>query len=223
MHIARQKPDFKKKKEIIMDSQKILEYLGNVSNNSLMHNFTLHLITLGLLLIYIFSMKAKWRTTAMNCIVAVLTLSVTATAFINGNYFHVLTFLILSVISVIELFIRKNEYAQFKLNFTTVISFAFILIGLWYPEFVTVSKLKCLLFSPVGIVPCPTILVILGITSLKKSKTNSLQQITVLTLGLIYGIIGTFKLRVYLDITLIAGIIFAFIMFISRDFKSGRK
>ena len=43
----------------------------------------------------------------MNCIVAVLTLSVTATAFINGNYFHVLTFLILSVISI---FYQKTVY-----------------------------------------------------------------------------------------------------------------
>jgi len=95
------------------------------------------------------------------------------------------------------------------LNFNTVISLIFIFIGFWYPEFVKADPLSLLIVSPVGTIPCPTLLTCLGALNLSIPHVNRVQYIAALVLGIFYGLVGVFFLKVYLDIALIALVLYS--------------
>ena len=60
-----------------------------------------------------------------------------------------------------------------------------------------------LLFAPLGIVPCPTLLTIGGILNLYPGKVNKGLFIYTIILIIVYGVIGTFVFKVYYDFLLL--------------------
>ncbi|KJS87140.1 MAG: hypothetical protein JM58_05225 [Peptococcaceae bacterium BICA1-8] len=60
-----------------------------------------------------------------------------------------------------------------------------------------------------GIIPCPTLLTALGLLTLAHPSSNKIQLAVTIFMGLVYGIIGTFILKVYLDITLLAVVLYS--------------
>jgi len=76
-------------------------------------------------------------------------------------------------------------------------------MGFWYPEFVNKNGIELLIASPLGVIPCPTMLTTLGLLTLVSPSINRIQYTITLVFGLIYGIIGVFVFNVYLDITLL--------------------
>lgn len=76
-------------------------------------------------------------------------------------------------------------------------------MGIWYPEFTHTNIVLSLVFSPLGIVPCPTLLVSMGTLNLITPVVNKKLFFCILIFTFLYGIIGTFIFRVYYDIALL--------------------
>ena len=205
-----------------MDTENILNYLINISNANLLPNLLNHfIIYIALILFFVlrFIGKIKAARIVRNVSVILLILSIIGNALYYGNPFHLITFSVILIFFIIfqKKALKENEnFATDKQNdikdiAIIIISAIFIFLGVFYPEFVEVSIPQYLLFAPVGIVPCPTLLVILGFFNLTLTKSDKKTEIAFIILTCVYAIIGTFIFKVYLDITLILLAIFSII------------
>ena len=203
-----------------MDSTSLLQYLSMVSNKNLFLNMGIHLLVfITIAAIYLLKdMKAK--KCVFNGTILVLFLSVTINAVIYGNPFHAITFGIMTVMAGIGLARGENRIGAPQKNTRTIVAFIFVLAGLWYPEFVEAGIFGYLIMSPVGVVPCPTLITALGMLNLYYPDVNKKQFIVTVFFGIVYGFIGTFKLGVYLDLFLIGTVVYSiYNMIRSRSVK----
>lgn len=92
-----------------------------------------------------------------------------------------------------------------------------IVFGLIYPHFLnTDSLIKYLYASPLGLVPCPTLSLVIGFVLLYNGLRSNSISIAFIVIGLFYGIFGVFKLGVYLDLGLLFGTITLLIKYLVR-------
>lgn len=215
-----------------MDTENILNYLINISNANLLLNLLNHfIIYFALILFFVlrFIGKIKAARIVRNVSVILLILSIIGNALYYGNPFHLITFSVILIFFIIfqKKALKENEnFATNKQNdikdiAIIIISAIFIFLGVFYPEFVEVSIPQYLLFASVGIVPCPTLLVILGFFNLTLTKSDKKTEIAFIILTCVYAIIGTFIFKVYLDITLILLAIFSIInLFMHSEIKN---
>ena len=185
----------------------MLQYLDFVSNGNLIINLANHIIILVAL--FIFFTKVKYSEKVLLGTVALLFFSVICNALYYGNPFHLITFLIMEIFLVLNLLKSNHDQENYEVNIFTGISFIFIFMGIWYPEFTHTNIVLSLLLSPLGIVPCPTLLVSMGILNILLPKVNKKTFICILVFTTIYGIIGTFVFHVYYDIALLGLAIFS--------------
>jgi hypothetical protein len=83
---------------------------------------------------------------------------------------------------------------------------ALVAFGLIYPHFLNPSSYVAYLYAaPIGLVPCPTLAVLIGFSIALGSLGSKLWAIVVAAAGLAYGMIGALYLGVRLDWVLAAG------------------
>jgi hypothetical protein len=151
---------------------------------------------------------AKWQPSnkLFGLLICLPLLSVAVFAWLTGNPFNGILFSILTVLIIIFGFKASNQPVQTSQLVYAVIGILMIVFGLVYPHFVnTDSFLKYLYASPVGLIPCPTLSLIIGFLLLYNGFESQPITLTFIIFGLFYGIFGVLKLAVYLDIFLIFG------------------
>ena len=79
-----------------------------------------------------------------------------------------------------------------------------------------------LFVSPMGIVPCPTLIVILSLFTLNSSGISKLQYIATIIIGAMYAVIGVFILKVYLDAALGILVLYSIYILISHKVQEQR-
>ncbi len=85
---------------------------------------------------------------------------------------------------------------------------ALFAIGWAYPHFVNASSWAVYGYaSPFGLLPCPTLLVITGMTLLFAGPASRRWTVWLFAADVLYGVIGVLVLRVSLDVCLMAGAI----------------
>jgi len=203
-----------------MNAIKILEYLTMVSNKNISTNLIMHIVVITALTAIFTVKNENIKKALVNSTLLLLYLSVSINAFLYGNPFHLISFSILLVITTFVLLFTQNDINIPAMNINTLISMIFIGFGLWYPEFVNASDLQLLLLSPVGIVPCPTLLVTIGLLNLSFPGINKIQYFVTLAVGMLFGIIGFFILKVNLDILLLMEVVYALIYAFGQIYKS---
>lgn len=192
-----------------MNAERILMYLENVSNGNLVINLVNHLVVIIAIILCFTKVRSKEKIILRSVIL--LCISVAGNAVYYGNIFHLITFAIMMVFAVV-IFIKNKHISDMpKKDIYTAVAAAFILLGLWYPEFAHVNIALSLIFSPLGIVPCPTLLTVGGILNLYPSRFNKGFCIYTIALIIIYGIIGTFVFKVYYDVLLLLLAVFSII------------
>lgn len=206
-----------------MDPIKMIEYLTKISNNNIYLNLCMHILVFGVLASLFFVNNGKLKNFLTNGTILILCTSVVINAIMGGNPFHIVTFATLAVAVLVALIKDKKQIELPQKKMIIIISFVFIIMGLWYPEFVAVNSIQSFFASPLGIVPCPTLITILGIMNLCYPKVKKTQFIIANILGVIYGFIGTFKFGVIFDMWLIGIVIFSIINICLNRTKSDVK
>jgi hypothetical protein len=132
--------------------------------------------------------------------------SVSVLAWMSMNPFNGFLFAIVAVVLIV-LSIRIPS-AQVHLAPLPVAIAGFLLLafGWIYPHFLNTSSFLPYLYSaPVGIVPCPTLSVVIGAALILGSFESRAWGIVSAAAGIFYGLFGTLRLGVALDWFLVAG------------------
>ena len=185
-------------------TEEILNGLQKIVNDYSAVAIIWHLVFYALVAALIF----KWLPTnrIFGLLICIPVLSVAILAFMSGNPFNGMLFSILAVLGVIFGLKATGQPVQNSQLVFMVIGILMIVFGLVYPHFIDAgSVVKYLYASPAGLIPCPTLSVIIGFLLLYNGFGSQPITLTFIVFGLFYGIFGVLKLGVYLDIFLVFG------------------
>jgi hypothetical protein len=111
------------------------------------------------------ALAAKWQPSnkLLVLFICLPLLSVAIFAWLSGNPFSGIFFSIITVLIIILGLIASNQPIQTSQVPFMVTGILMIVFGLIYPHFINAdSFLKYLYASPVGLIPCPTLSILIG-------------------------------------------------------------
>ena len=149
-------------------------------------------------------------------------ISVGVLAWISRNPFNALSFTVLAVLllraaSCLPLTTEMPASSGWALAGAGLLTF-----GWTYPHFLITDTWTAYFYaSPLGLLPCPTLSVVIGMTLIFGGLYSMAWSIPLFVAGVLYGLIGVFILRVSLDIWLLSGSIVLGVM-VAADRVVGR-
>ena len=142
----------------------------------------------------------------LGALLVIPVLSVGALAWSVGNWFNGAVFGVLAVLlagSARRMSIRTARPASLSVAVPGALLLAF---GFGYPHFLEAkSWLPYAYSAPLGVLPCPTLSALLGVTLIFGLFRQGAWALILGVAALLYGAIGTFRLGVGIDVVLIAG------------------
>jgi hypothetical protein len=164
-----------------------------------------------------------WRPTRRAAAVLMATplVSVAAFAFAYGNPFNGAVFALGALALVILGLTARAGRVQPGPRWATAIGVAMVAYAWAYPHFLDGgSPIVYLFAAPVGLVPCPTVALVIGLSLLAGGVNRRVAGVVAL-LGLFYGGFGAARLGVLLDLGLIVGAIGLAVLAVPRISSAG--
>lgn len=194
-------------------TEEILSGLQGIVNNYSSVAIVWHVVLYALIV----ALLARWLPT--NRIFVLLmclpVISVAVMAIISGNPFNGMLFSLLAILVFIFGLKVSGQPVQTSSLAFMVIGLLMIVFGLVYPHFVSEgSFFRYLYASPAGLIPCPTLSLLIGFLLLYNGFGSQAVTLTFVIFGLFYGIFGVLKLGVYLDMFLVFGSISLLVKYI---------
>jgi hypothetical protein len=132
--------------------------------------------------------------------------SVAVLAWVHGNPFNGATFVALCLALGILGARLPTLPTSRPPAWSLVLGLAMLVFGLVYPHFVRPGSLLAPLYSaPTGVVPCPTLSLVIGATLVADGLGSRAWSLVLAGAGLFYGLFGVLRLGVMLDVGLIVG------------------
>jgi len=150
-------------------------------------------------------------------------LSVSTLAWMSGNPFNGATFAVLAL-TLMGLASRLSKERARLASSAVLLPGAFLIAFGWtYPHFLQTDHWPTYLYAaPFGLLPCPTLSAVIGLTLILGMLRSRAWSVTLATAGLIYGVMGVFGLGVTLDYGLLGGAVLLAVVagaLKSRDFR----
>lgn len=186
------------------DKQEILAGLYAIANNYTLIAIFWHIIIFLIVLALILRWKPSNK--LFSTLLGFPVLSVASLAWLSGNAFNGMVFSVLTVLTF-SFGLRTNKERLSKSSvfffYTGILMVAFSLV---YPHFLDTGTFVSYFYaSPAGLIPCPTLSLVIGFLLIYNGFGSKALTITFIVAGLFYSIFGVFKLGVYLDLVLLAG------------------
>lgn len=197
-------------------SEQILAGLTRIADDALPLAVVWHAITLAAVV----ALALGWRPSKRAAGVLVVTpvVSVGVLAFAYHNLFNAAMFATLAI--ALLAVVRRLDPGSVRLgpSWSTYDGIGMIAFGSLYPHFVqSKSTILHLIASPTGLVPCPTLALVIGFSLLADGFDSRLWMVIVAAFGLFYGLFGAARLGVYLDVGLIAGALALVVRALERE------
>jgi hypothetical protein len=176
----------------------ILAGLATIANDWRWLAITWHML-LGALLVLLLG---GWRPSArlMGQLLCVPLLSVSGMAWLSGNPFNGTTFAVLATVLGAMTAAFPTTTVRFNSPALVGLGAVSIVFGWTYPHFTNADSWTTYLYaSPFGVLPCPTLAAVIGITVVVSSLGSTAWSATLAGAGLVYGVIGVLRLDVALD------------------------
>jgi hypothetical protein len=194
-------------------TQDILNTLQSIANDysaiAIVWHFAIYLM-IALLI-------TKWQLSNKSIVLLICLpiLSVAIFAWLSGNPFNGTLFSILTIlVFIFGLKISSTPLTYSSMPFL-IVGIIMVIFGLVYPHFLhTDSFIKYLYSSPVGLIPCPTLSLIIGFALIYNGFGSNSITFTLIAFGLFYSVFGILKLAVYLDLFLLFGTVTLLIKYI---------
>jgi len=188
----------------MIKSEEIVAGIQTIVNNNMLIATLWHVAIYGLIISLLFHWNPSNKLMAILLCLPVVSVSIIA--WYSGNPFNGTLFAILAILIIIfGLKATSHPITISQVNFL-VIGILMIAFALLYPHFLeTNSIVKYLYASPVGLIPCPTLSLLIGFLLIFNGFGSNALTISLIVYGLFYGLFGIFRLGVTLDIGLIIG------------------
>jgi hypothetical protein len=187
-------------------SAAILEGLTTIAHEWRTVALGWHLVFATVALIVLSGGRPSTRLVAL--LLAAPVISVGALAWQSGNPFNGTVFAILALALVRLAFHFPNDPIAFASRPLVVTGTVLIGFGWVYPHFLEARPWTSYFYqAPLGLVPCPTLSVVVGVSLMLRSLAAKAWATTVASAALVYGVIGVFALGVAIDMVLLAGAI----------------
>jgi hypothetical protein len=185
-------------------STEILSGLTAIANDAMALAVLWHAIIATAIVALVRGWRPSSRRAAAG--LAALPMTVSVLAFMYGNAFNGMLFAALTI----ALFAIGARFSSHQVRRSGVwpsrLGAAMVGFGLIYPHFLHARPLALYaVAAPTGLVPCPTLAVLVGFTLLIDGALSRSWATTLGSFGLVYGVVGVFKLGVALDVALIIG------------------
>jgi hypothetical protein len=185
-------------------SPEILESLSQIAKGGFAVAVGWHLVVAVALVAALWGWRPLRRTAA--ALLAAPLASVSAFAWAYGSPFNGLAFALLTALLVV-LALRAPDGAVTRGRSWTALLGALLIAFAWvYPHFLDGrSPLASLYGAPMGLIPCPSLALVLGFTLLASSPGGRATSIALGISGLFYGLFGALRLGVWIDLPLVVG------------------
>ena len=184
-------------------SSAILDSLTVVANDWRALAIGWHVYFLAALLLWDFTGRRLTTRSAM-CLLIAPVASVSAVASIAMNPFNGTAFAIIAVALVVVAVRLPQVNIQIASTPRLATGLVLFALGTVYPHFVIVDHWLAYTFAaPLGLLPCPTLLSVIGVTLMLRRFESTGWSIILTTAGGFYGVVGVFVLDVMLDSALI--------------------
>ncbi len=140
----------------------------------------------------------------MSLFVSVPLLSVSVLAWNTANPFNGTVFVLLFVLALYFGLKNQREKVQYSGIFFRLTGAVLMLFGLIYPHFTGIN-LSLFIQSPLGLIPCPTLSLIIGFALFFRGFGSKPLVVLYTVAGLFYGFFGVLRLGVMVDAVLVAG------------------
>ena len=184
------------------DSEMILEGLSQLTNRFSWLGIVWHVLFYFMIAALILNWRPDNR--LFGRLLGLPLLSVSLMAWISGNPFNGTIFALAGILMIVAASKNPETPVSTAHSWTTVFGIIIIAFGLVYPHFLeTENYFNYLYMAPAGIIPCPTLSIVIGFAILFNGLESRIWPWIVIIAGLFYGIIGVFRLGVYLDMVLL--------------------
>ena len=149
----------------------------------------------------------------LGSVLALPVVSVAVLAWVSRNPFNGLIFTILAVLLLRAAISMPRTVVIPASSIWVVTGTGLVAFGWTYPHFLITDTWTAYVYaSPFGLLPCPTLSVVIGMTLIFRGLYSPRWSMPLSAAGLFYGLIGVFTLRVVLDIWLLTGAILLVVM-----------
>lgn len=184
----------------------VLASLTAIANEWRAFAIAWHLFFANQILALCVGCRPSRRTVAFSLVFPVV--SVSALAWLSGNPFNGVVFLALAFLLRGFAYRLTVQPVRFASGPMLVAGSLLVLFGWVYPHFLATTRwIEYAYAAPLGLLPCPTLAALIGLTLILDLLQSKAWSIALATTGLFYGAIGVFRLGVPLDYGLLAGAI----------------
>ena len=185
-------------------SQEILQELTAIANENLWLAIAWHIaIVAGLVPIVL-----GWRPHRLLALVALILplASVSTLAWVYGNPFNGIAFSVLGgLLLAVGLWLPPAKVSSGPI-WTQLMGAILLAFGWGYPHFLSGhASIEYLYAAPTGLVPCPTLSLVIGLALLANGFGSRVWSLTLAAVGLFYGAFGALRLGVTMDWVLLLG------------------
>jgi hypothetical protein len=188
-------------------ASQIVAGLTAVANEQLGAALAWHVVLGGA----IASILMGWRPSRRTAFILLsgLPASVSGFAFHYGNPFNGIAFALLTGVLLLSGTGPDAMLVRSKAPAAQVVGSGLIAFGWAYPHFLESRPVfMYAAAAPTGLIPCPTLAVLTGVTVLLQSGLSRSWSIVLGVFGLFYGAFGALRLGVWLDVGLLAGALY---------------
>ncbi|MFC1883468.1 hypothetical protein ACFL2O_01745 [Thermodesulfobacteriota bacterium] len=183
--------------------EEIANLLTEVSGEVRNFSAFVHLAFLAVIIFGLIFKKA--RNHLFSFFIAFLSLSATVIAVRYAILPNIIIFAVFFIL-IVHAYIKKKLNFDFSSNkiINSLFGITAMVFGFWYLHWVEDPVwLNALLYSPLGVVNCPTMLTVTGFLCLSEKPRSVMLEATVALTTLYFGFFGVFRLGAYVDVTMI--------------------
>jgi hypothetical protein len=184
--------------------EQILSSLTTIANQWWILAVIWH-IYFGVLAVLLLAGKRPSRR-VVGVLLALPLLSVSALAFLSANFFNGAVFAVVAIALIVIALRLSDESVRIAPAWAVGAGMVMFVFGWLYPHFLeTSSFLPYLIAAPTGLVPCPTLSIVIGSALIVGGLHSRVWSIVLGATGIFYGIFGAIRLGVTIDYVLLFG------------------
>ncbi len=203
-------------------SSEILNELATISNAGIPVAVFWHVVFGIVIAALLLGWRPPQRTAAIGLALPLLSVSFFAWRF--GNPFNGTIFLVFALLLTILGLRLPGQKVRPGAGWSLAVGSLMIVFGWVYPHFlVTSTWTKYFYAAPTGLVPCPTLSLVIGFALLANGFASLPWSTALAVIGIFYSLFGALRLQVRLDFVLLAGALLLLLQMPSARPRSSAK